>query len=529
MILNKDIDGIKMLYPSSTINPQYFRLPTTKTELENRKSEMDFRLDFDERLLAKIASDGETIEYYELDNNEKVRFCLTTSEGRQPDGGCATKQSVYYDRGYSFTPKDWKNVEMTIFCKLIDFNPKLTDNGKMILKCRTGNHHSNTDCMQGNALNGTIFAKNQEYRISWEEFHVHYHHGPTLKQNICSTDNRWIGIKWCVYNIGTDNVKMELYLCPSDSAEDRANNWFLVGERRDFPGSGWGDYGLKNGLPDKSFPLLWGGPRSMFRWDHWNKLNFKWCSSREIDPEGQFGDTPGSGSNSGSGDGEGNNTPPPPTVTQFLSRWNIRTALVTNNYCNCEGGGSPAPPDTGGGGGGGAGVLETVFDDLKRKANGYIKLASESGSTTYKLQTGLTVVDTNCTWYNKKVQRITFEMAEKNKPRGGTGDAVHVKIRKALDDNDTIDFTPSIDEEDIHDSGDTYVVTNTSNNYAMQVGDTIFFEYDGGDDDNYVKIPYNNSGSDFTSRLKYRDNTQSAGTYSTKEAKHLMKIEVLVE
>jgi len=520
MLLNLDIDGIKMLYPSSTSNPQYFRMPTTKTELENRKSEMDFRIELDERILAKIASDGETIEYYELDNNQKVRMKFCTSEGVHPTGGCSTKQSVYLDRGYIFTPKDWKNIEATIFWKAVSYGPS---DFRMITKTRTGNHHSNTDCMQGNALNFSVYAKGKKTRISWEEYHVHYHHLDDKMHNIVNTDNNWFGAKQCVFNVGSDNVKIEGYLCPSLSAEDRAKNWFKVNDVLDFPGSGWGDSGLDNDLPNKSYPLLWGGPYHMFRWDGATRILFMYASVREIDPQGQFGGTPTPPSDGG------NNTPPPPNITQFLSRWNIRTALVTNNYCNCEGGGSPAPPGGGGGGGGGSGVLETKFDYLNSKIDGYIKLASENGSTTFKLQTGLTIVNTSTPWYNKKIRRIMFDLYEKNKPRGGTGDAVHVKIRKALDDNDTISFTPSVDEEDIHDDGGRYVVENTTNNYAMQVGDTIFFEYDGGDDNNYVKVPYNTTTANFTSRLKHRNNTQSAGTYSTQEAKHIMKIEVLKE
>ncbi|MGD1837051.1 MAG: hypothetical protein ACPKPY_03215, partial [Nitrososphaeraceae archaeon] len=173
-----------------------------------------------------------------------------------------------------------------------------------------------------------------------------------------------------------------------------------------------------------------------------------------------------------------------------------------------SGGGGGNDP---GQGGGGSGVMDQIYF-VSSSNSETAKLASENNDPSFYLRFGQEITKPDSVFIGKKIVRIEFFIAEEDKPRGGTGDGVHVRIRKGIDDS-IVTTLGTIDEDDLHDDGNTYFVEDMSNSYAMQVGDKILFEYDGGSDSDYVKLFMKSNQPNTGSKVVVQDNTQDPGEY----------------
>jgi hypothetical protein len=215
----------------------------------------------------------------------KVRMHVFTSTGYNQSKIATYDHSELEDKGYMQSPNDWKNIEMTGYVKLNDFD---SNDEKFQWFNRGGIHYTSTEpnaqpC-EGVGYKGNLFYSGQ-VRFAKEQWHVSYEF--TEKEEVeavadSSIEGKWIGYKYVVYNIEQNNnnpktvVKMENWLDLDNDGKD----WIKVNEYLD--DGGWGDKGEEcRGLSDQI--ITWGGPVATFRWDNARDVDFKNLSVREIE------------------------------------------------------------------------------------------------------------------------------------------------------------------------------------------------------------------------------------------------------
>jgi hypothetical protein len=288
-LINQDPYEIMKKYPDARRNQQWFTLPTKVIELQTPSfaSRIKARLDIYDRLIAVTDAAGVNIDYWEIDNNVEGFMAFLTTGGQSRFIDCTTDHATFSDRGYISSPVDWLNIEGTIFVKAKSFIDLPGYNPVITLKGRTGYHPPNGMCCQGAAYGCNAYVKTNIIDL----FREVYHDNKVIKeqkgQSVTTFADNYFGIKFCLYNETINGVKQvinEMYICPSDLAEDMSYNWLLVNRKIDFPGSGWARGGKKCGAITDDYPIYWAGPRAIFQWSGFNKLIFKYASWREIDP-----------------------------------------------------------------------------------------------------------------------------------------------------------------------------------------------------------------------------------------------------
>ncbi|MGE5685238.1 MAG: hypothetical protein ACM3ZS_08865 [Nitrososphaerota archaeon] len=175
--------------------------------------------------------------------------------------------------------KEWKNVEMTGYAKIV---PSNNPNDSLVWSIRGGRHNITVPC-EGTALKGEIDINGT---VSWvkEIWHTGGYTNKRAETQVTEPIiGRWIGWKVVVYNMNNDTaVKMESYL------DDRANNhWIKVTDLID--SGGWYAnepdplfYGANCGKA-KDHIITNGGALAIFRSDNMT-WNFRDLSVREIQP-----------------------------------------------------------------------------------------------------------------------------------------------------------------------------------------------------------------------------------------------------
>ena len=206
----------------------------------------------------------------------KVRMNVFTSDQYNPDKIETKKHKKLAKKGYMQSSDDWKNIEMTGYIKLNNYNID-KDDGKFQWFNRGGFHTDSRPC-EGVGYKGNLFF-NGDVRFAKEQWHVSYVF-TDKKGFVDDLEGNWIGYKFIVYNIEDPKddddiaVKMENWI---DKNND--GNWVKANE---FIDSGkWGNKGKKcDGKKDQI--ITWGGPVSTFRWDHADDVDIKFLSVREI-------------------------------------------------------------------------------------------------------------------------------------------------------------------------------------------------------------------------------------------------------
>ena len=206
----------------------------------------------------------------------QVRMAVYTSTGYDGDDIPTLDHSEIAANGYMLRPNDWRNFEMTQYVK-VNTSPSddnFSPNGRG--GRHTGDGTPPVGC-EGSSMKGDVFFSGK-VRFAKEQWHVSYVF-TTLKTPTTSIEDKWIGIKFIVYNFVQNNnvvVKTELWLDTNDSG-----NFVKVDERVD--NGGWGTEGAEcGGAPDQI--ISWGGPITTFRWDTATDVDFKNLSVREIIP-----------------------------------------------------------------------------------------------------------------------------------------------------------------------------------------------------------------------------------------------------
>jgi len=205
----------------------------------------------------------------------KVRMAVYTSTGYDQDAIDTLDHSDIAAKGYMQAPNDWRNFEMTQYVK-VNTSPSddnLSPNG------RGGRHTGDgpPEGCEGSSMKGDVFFSGK-VRFAKEQWHVSYVF-TNLKTATTSIEDRWVGVKFIVYNFqesGKTVVKTELWL-------DKNNNGNFVKVDENVDRGGWGTEGTEcGGAPDQI--ISWGGPITTFRWDTATDVDFKFLSVREIKP-----------------------------------------------------------------------------------------------------------------------------------------------------------------------------------------------------------------------------------------------------
>ena len=253
-----DIFGIKKLYPTKNGGEEWY------LNMENPLSDSRFN---PQNTITKNPDGSWKMKA------TKVRMSVYTSTGYDGNDIPTLDHSIIASKGYMLAPNDWRNFEMTQYVK-VNTSPSddnFSPNG------RGGRHTGDgpPEGCEGSSMKGDVFFSGK-VRFAKEQWHVSYVF-TNLKSPTGSIEDKWIGIKFIVYNFVENNkvvVKTELWLDTNNSG-----NFVKVDENVDR--GGWGTQGADcGGAPDQI--ISWGGPITTFRWDTATDVDFKNLSVREI-------------------------------------------------------------------------------------------------------------------------------------------------------------------------------------------------------------------------------------------------------
>ena len=205
----------------------------------------------------------------------QVRMNVYTSTGYNSVNIPTLDHSTIASKGYMLAANDWRNFEMTQYVKV---NTSPSDDN--FAPYGRGGRHTGSgppEGCEGSSTKGDVFFSGK-VRFAKEQWHVSYVF-TGLKTATTSIEDKWVGIKFIVYNFVENNkivVKTELWLDTNNSG-----NFVKVDENVDR--GGWGTEGVEcGGAPDQI--ISWGGPITTFRWDTATDVDFKNLSVREIVP-----------------------------------------------------------------------------------------------------------------------------------------------------------------------------------------------------------------------------------------------------
>ena len=258
---NVDKFGIKMLYPTKSGGEQW--IIDMNNPLDDSR--------FNPRNTITKNPDGS----WKMKATQ-VRMEVYTSTGYDRNDISTLDHSAIASKGYMLRANDWRNFEMTQYVK-VNTSPSddnFSPNGR-------GGKHTLTDTppagCEGSSMKGDVFFSGK-VRFAKEQWHVSYVF-TSLKSATSSIEDKWVGIKFIVYNFVENNkvvVKTELWL-------DTNNNGNFVKVDENVDRGGWGTEGTEcGGAPDQI--ISWGGPITTFRWDTATDVDFKYLSVREITP-----------------------------------------------------------------------------------------------------------------------------------------------------------------------------------------------------------------------------------------------------
>jgi len=259
-VSNVDQFGIKKLYPTKNGGEEWFM------NMNNPLSDSRFN---PQNTITKNPDGSWKMKA------TQVRMAVYTSTGFDPNDIPTLDHSVIASKGYMLAPNDWRNFEMTQYVKVNTFpsDDNFSPNGR-------GGRHTGSgppEGCEGSSMKGDVFFSGK-VRFAKEQWHVSYVF-TSLKTATSSIEDKWVGIKFIVYNFVENSkvvVKTELWL-------DTNNNGNFVKVDENVDRGGWGTEDTAcGGAPDQI--ISWGGPITTFRWDTATDVDFKFLSVREILP-----------------------------------------------------------------------------------------------------------------------------------------------------------------------------------------------------------------------------------------------------
>jgi hypothetical protein len=259
-VSNVDKFGIKKLYPTKSAGEQWF------IDMDNPLGDSRFN---PQNTITKNPDGSWKMK------STQVRMNVYTSTGYDSNDIATLDHSTIASKGYMLAPNDWRNFEMTQYVKV---NTSPSDDN--FAPYGRGGRHTGSGApegCEGSSMKGDVFFSGK-VRFAKEQWHVSYVF-TNLKTATSSIEDKWVGIKFIVYNFVENNkvvVKTELWL-------DTNNNGNFVKVNENVDRGGWGTEGTEcGGAPDQI--ISWGGPITTFRWDTATDVDFKYLSVREITP-----------------------------------------------------------------------------------------------------------------------------------------------------------------------------------------------------------------------------------------------------
>ncbi|MDW0256655.1 MAG: discoidin domain-containing protein [Nitrososphaeraceae archaeon] len=257
-------DGVKMIYPTLSGGETWFFNPTNPNDGQ-----------FD-RNGAEISKNSDGSWHLKPGTTRMLAF--TKSSGLPSDEVRSSLPTYDYSRlaqtGYFYKPTDWKNVEITIYVKVLS---AAGGGDEISLVSRSVRHSNNVhEGCGGSSYHNNIDFTNGKFKFKKEMWHVNYDIKPYSGITIGSTMDKWIGFKGIAYNLPDGSVKLESYV-----DKDNNNNWQKATEMVDK--ANWGDDMTHcNGKSDGA-AVTWGSPMIIFK-SNGVTYDFKKFSVRAIVP-----------------------------------------------------------------------------------------------------------------------------------------------------------------------------------------------------------------------------------------------------
>ena len=257
-------DGVKMIYPTLSGAETWFFNPTNPNDGQFERNGAEISKN----------SDGS----WKLKPGTTRMLAFTKSSGLPSDEVRSSLPTYDYSRlaqtGYFYKPSDWKNMEITIYVKVLS-----TSGGgdEISLVSRSVRHSTNVqEGCGGSSYHNNIDFTNGKFKFKKEMWHVNYDIKPYSGITIGSTMNKWIGFKGIVYNLPDGSVKLESYV-----DKDNNNNWQKATEFVDK--GNWGDDMTHCKAKTGGAAITWGSPMVIFK-SNGVTYDFKNLSVRQIVP-----------------------------------------------------------------------------------------------------------------------------------------------------------------------------------------------------------------------------------------------------
>jgi hypothetical protein len=257
-------DGVKMIYPTLSAGETWFFNPTNPDDGQ-----------FD-RNGAEITKNSDGSWHLKPGTTRMLAF--TKSSGLPSDEVRSSLPTYDYSRlsqiGHFYKPTDWKNVEITIYVKVLSASG---GGDEISLVSRSARHSTNVhEGCGGSSYHNNIDFTNGKFKFKKEMWHVNYDIKPYSGITIGSTMNKWIGFKGIVYNLPDGSVKLESYI-----DKDNNNNWQKATELVDK--GNWGDDMTHCNARTQGAAITWGSPMIIFK-SNGVTYDFKKFSVRQIVP-----------------------------------------------------------------------------------------------------------------------------------------------------------------------------------------------------------------------------------------------------
>jgi len=257
-------DGVKMIYPTLTGGETWFFNPTNPNDGQ-----------FD-RNGAEISKNSDGSWHLKPGTTRMLAF--TKSSGVPSDEVRSSLPTYDYSRlaqtGYFYKPTDWKNMEITVYVKVLSASG---GGDEISLVSRSVRHSTNVqEGCGGSSYHNNIDFTNGKFKFKKEMWHVNYDIKPYSGISVGSTMNKWIGFKGIVYNLPDGSVKLESYI-----DKDNNNNWQKATEFVDK--GNWGDDMSHCNARTDGAAITWGSPMIIFK-SNGVTYDFKKFSARQIVP-----------------------------------------------------------------------------------------------------------------------------------------------------------------------------------------------------------------------------------------------------
>jgi F5/8 type C domain len=257
-------DGVNMIYPT---------LSGGETWFFNATSPDDGQFDRNGAEISKN-TDGS----WHLKPGTTRMLAFTKSSGFPSDEVRSSLPTYDYSRlpqvGYFYKPTDWKNIEITIYVKVLSASG---GGDEISLVSRSVRHSTNVhEGCGGSSYHNNIDFTNGKFKFKKEMWHVNYDIKPFSGITIGSTMNKWIGFKGIVYNQPDGSVKLESFV-----DKDNNNNWQKATELVDK--GNWGDDMTHCNARTDGAVITWGSPMVIFK-SNGVTYDFKKFSVRQIVP-----------------------------------------------------------------------------------------------------------------------------------------------------------------------------------------------------------------------------------------------------